>query len=216
MRTLDLDQFWPQAARLLDAAAVPPDGERAPAPSHGPESVSVLNQPIEVAETVAPPPAKPLDRSPLVWSGLGFVAGMITWHFIGFWSFVSNVVYTGEPVPQIVTGSISNAGNSADPAPGSLVVKADPAKCIVLEIDRALGEARPSACTAALEPLRDAGYRRRSDRAYARPRLQDPNIWAGTTAVETAAAVTEVAPASRDASLDISEFDLEIKPEPVN
>ncbi len=32
------------------------------------------------------------DWTPLVWGGLGFIAGMLAWHVIGFWTFLSDVV----------------------------------------------------------------------------------------------------------------------------
>lgn len=32
------------------------------------------------------------DWTPLVWGGLGFMAGMLAWHVIGFWTFLSDVV----------------------------------------------------------------------------------------------------------------------------
>lgn len=52
--------------------------------------------------------------APLIWVALGFVAGALFWHFVGFWSFVTAVVFNGpqraperlSPASEITTGAI--------------------------------------------------------------------------------------------------------------
>lgn len=39
------------------------------------------------------------NRTALYWGGLGFVIGALFWHFIGFWSFVSQIVLNGDGTP---------------------------------------------------------------------------------------------------------------------
>ncbi|MEZ5899881.1 MAG: hypothetical protein R3D51_10350 [Hyphomicrobiaceae bacterium] len=57
---------------------------------------TVENKAAPILATVKEPetarPRARRDWTPLVWGGLGFIAGMLAWHVVGFWSFMSNVV----------------------------------------------------------------------------------------------------------------------------
>ncbi len=44
------------------------------------------------------------DWTPLVWGGLGFMAGMLAWHVVGFWTFMSDVVLNASDTRAITRG----------------------------------------------------------------------------------------------------------------
>jgi hypothetical protein len=140
-----------------------------------------------------------------VWAGLGFFAGVLSWHFIGFWSFVSNVVLNAHDDRRgaIMIASIEKPGLPGNapvtaeaaprpaPVPAAAVKSAQPALlCVALALDRAVGHVNKGTCPGDAASLRDAGFNRRSDRLAMRPRLQDPVAWSGTTAVEASPVVT--------------------------
>lgn len=80
------------------------------------DSAHVLVEPTAAAATTAPIAGAPTNvvigngsrhdastepRSAfgaLAWGLLGFLIGAVFWHFIGFWSFVSEVVFVGNAV----------------------------------------------------------------------------------------------------------------------
>ena len=69
-----------------------------------PRSASVQQQP-RTKRPVAPgaPLASPISRhlSPaLLWGVLGFASGIVFWHVIGFWGFVSEVVLPAAPASR--------------------------------------------------------------------------------------------------------------------
>jgi hypothetical protein len=72
------------------------DESRTPLPSH-------LDG-AERNEADAPDFGDPAERvgvlSGFVWGLSGFVIGAVFWHFIGFWSFVEKIVYSGRPEDQ--------------------------------------------------------------------------------------------------------------------
>jgi len=44
------------------------------------------------------------DWTPLVWGGLGFMAGMLAWHVVGFWTFMSDVVLNANDTRAVTRG----------------------------------------------------------------------------------------------------------------
>jgi hypothetical protein len=146
------------------------------------------------------------DHRAALWGSLGFMAGMVVWHFVGFWWFVAGVVLNSGPAPEaaretarmaaapatqtetqqtppastapLTTGSIGTF-NTAGNAAGRL--------CVALVIDRTSGQTVSAPCAAETSPLRDAGRRRRGDRAPAAtavlPLLQGPDANAASTAL---------------------------------
>ncbi len=136
------------------------------------------------------------DHRAALWGSLGFIAGMVVWHFVGFWWFVAGVVLNSGPGPEISretsreiareiaretsreTTHIAAAptaraeADQASRAPtatmttGSIATFHAAAEyCVALVIDRAAGQTVPAPCTADTGPMRDAGRRRRGDRA---------------------------------------------------
>lgn len=59
---------------------------------------------------------------------MGFVIGAVFWHFIGFWGFVSNVVFNGRV--QVEERYVEQAGS----------------RCIELVFDRKTGVTRGQPC----------------------------------------------------------------------
>ena len=70
-------------------------------------------------------------RMALLWSAGGFLAGAIFWHAIGFWRFLSDVVF--DPAPRS-----AQMAAIAPPSQVSLptIYMVDPANCTALILDR--------------------------------------------------------------------------------
>lgn len=203
MRTLDLDQYWPGAGGAGKPAE--PDNGAAVAADRFTARDAVFTK--AGGHLPAQPIAAVRDSwTPIIWGGLGFVAGMLAWHVIGFWSFVSDVTFNDHArtatassgSPQRSAADLSHKPNTRSDNPSNR-------NCVALAIDRASGDAIPGACPADDKPLADAGRTPRDDLAFSKPRLQDPQIWAGVTAVEP-----EISPEP----IDESAFDLTIRPGP--
>lgn len=228
MGAIDLDQHWPlppyNGGATRVSVALPDD---APARArYAEESLPVreetsadrlVSEPDEAADL----PAKDAIASdeprltpyrnhagPVLWSALGFVAGMLVWHLVGFWSFVTDVVdrriETNAPLPAIASLPAKKlAGQLPQGKSGRETAGIDPLSCVSLTIDRALGETRKAACTE-VSVLRDAGFAAKTDRGSATPRLQDPGQWSNSTAVDASNIET--------GTLRADDVDLAIKP----
>ncbi len=177
MRTLELDQYWPGVGSV-GKPAEPDNGS------------AVMRH----------------RRTPIIWGGLGFVAGMLAWHLIGFGSFVSDVAFNDHARSAAASsGSPQRSAADLGHKPNTRIDNPTNRNCVALAINRTSGDAIPGACPADDKPLADAGRTPRDDRAFSKPRLQDPEIWAGVTAVEP-----EISPEP----IDESAFDLTIRPGP--
>lgn len=99
----------------------------------------------------------------LGWSVIGFVGGAVFWHFIGFWTFVADVVLAG--------GTSASALPSAEARREWVrMAEAEPVHaCTVLSLDRETGRTSASACLA-LRPLPADHGNGREDRLAANPR----------------------------------------------
>ena len=202
MRTLDLDQYWP-SANASEKFAGKDDGAANGDDRLGGAEVNA----IELSGVQPQSSAAALDRrTPFIWGGLGFVAGMLAWHVIGFWSFVSDVAFNGDArTAAASSGSEQRSAAVHSHKPGTRGDSPSNQNCVALAINRTSGDAKPGACPVDEKPLADAGRTPRDDLAFSKPRLQDPQIWAGVTAVEP-----EIMPDS----IDESAFDLTIRPGP--
>ncbi len=115
--------------------------------------------PAAEAGAPAPPPLPPsrLRRASAAaaWSLVGFLAGAVFWHFVGFWSFLGAIVLKGpehaargeRPSPTEVARSarrVSDAEVPASPAIGAGTGES----CVELAINRALGTTSRRACPA--------------------------------------------------------------------
>jgi hypothetical protein len=95
------------------------------------------SRPVDAAKPGAEIPRKPRRsvRTALLWGALGFFAGAIFWHAIGFWSFVSDVVLNREG--GTVFARAAAARLDAPPQELPVIYLVDPASCTALELDRA-------------------------------------------------------------------------------
>ncbi len=210
MQLSELDQYWPNTTGPL-AASSTVDGARV---LREPQHIAD-NQPVGIGGgnlhllQTQTNDAPRVRQIPLIWGGLGFVAGMMVWHMIGFWSFVSHVAFNDDArVAATAIGSRRNAVPMQifkPKAPSSDLTQINSGNCVALAIDRASGDAKPGTCPVDEWPLADAGRTRRDDLAFSRPRLHDPQIWADLTAVESEVAAEQI---------DESAFDLAIRPGP--
>jgi hypothetical protein len=97
----------------------------------------------------------------LGWSVIGFVLGAVFWHFVGFWSFVSDVLLAGppsavQPLPRpAIVGSLQTAEAAVAPK----------VPCISLRLDRHGGPTSAAACEPGAGPLLTDSFEGREDRA---------------------------------------------------
>ncbi len=99
----------------------------------GSEKELAASSRASVAAPARPPALRPV-RGAALWASIGFVCGAIFWQAIGLWSFVSELVHSGEEVAaaqsaqprgeEIVTGSLP------------MIYHVDPTLCTSLELDR--------------------------------------------------------------------------------
>lgn len=92
----------------------------------------------------------------LGWSVLGFLAGAVFWHFIGFWGFVSEVVLVGNAPPA--------AMRTAEPVALALADTPSAQTCTRLALDRRTGETSAHACDADVLPFPADAFEGRQDR----------------------------------------------------
>ncbi len=78
-------------------------------------------------------------RSAMVWAGVGFIAGAVFWHAVGFWSFLSDVVLKGASSmeAQIALAASPRAATAArEKADLPTIYLVDPANCTAVVLDR--------------------------------------------------------------------------------
>jgi len=90
-----------------------------------------------------------LPRISLVFV-VGFAAGAVFWHAVGFWSFVSAIVLKG-PVPALSAGAPGDITTGSigpiPPAHRRTTAAGVDVTCTALALDRRTGETTPSLCT---------------------------------------------------------------------
>lgn len=181
---------------------IPPQKTRISSGARDQDNATALVSPAAPPEIEPAGPARSRAswHAPVIWGGLGFLAGMAAWHVIGFWGFVSDAVFNGGGARIVEAGrarqSAPLAGTlSTSPGKGGAPLGTDnaaavtptratagtPQPCVAVALDRGGGHVSKEPC--APEALRDAGFNRRADRLVLQPRLQDPAAWSGTTAV---------------------------------
>jgi len=69
-------------------------------------------------------------RAALLCGGMGFVAGAVFWHLVGFWSFMAEVVLDRTAAAQAAVGPPPRL----DGVPSVILVKAD--RCTTLALNR--------------------------------------------------------------------------------
>lgn len=178
--------------------------ETAPTPRSAANEPSLTAREAMASQTE---PSKTWNLTPVIWGGSGFIAGMLAWHVVGFWSFVSNVVLNANDpraqtleafLPKLAPHGVQQASRPVTDAGKALAqpaarqaVRERKFACVALALDRGAGGTTVSACPQGTAHLRDAGFNKRADKLTLKPRLQDPVAWTGTTAVQVSAAAEE-------------------------
>lgn len=105
----------------------------------------------------------------ILWPGiLGFVAGAVCWHLVGFWGFVTEAVFFSrtEVVSQVPARATALSSKAQSRQPGSptaaLALAAE--NCSVATIARAGGETTPRGCDGQPIKLRASRNITRADR----------------------------------------------------
>lgn len=93
---------------------------------------------------------------------IGFVFGAVFWHFVGFWSFVRDVIYQG-------------------PATGRQVALQYGRQCTDLVLDRTTGKMTPASCPDEAQALVEAPTAGRADHAA---RAKNPSSVRWTVTVQ--------------------------------
>ncbi|MEQ1653603.1 MAG: hypothetical protein ABL897_14035 [Hyphomicrobium sp.] len=158
------------------------------------------------------------DPQAAAWLSLGFMAGMVAWHAVGFWGFVSHAVLNGEPRSSSILIAAKRLPPTTPAAPlitGSLPsFKPQPNACLNLILDRETGSTLTNTCRIDDQPLRDAGRRQRGDRMpVPLARIDNTEVWtSATTAVVPEAGPTpSIEPVSQ---ISASDFDLSLTDAP--
>lgn len=110
----------------------------------------------ETIKATAPPDRRhrsrrAFDRRAAAWATVGFLSGILFWHSIGFWHFISGIVWNDRAVEasvlhsKIPTFVMPNLPLTTGSLPDSKD-KAQSQSCMALGIDRASGIARSSNC----------------------------------------------------------------------
>ncbi len=100
--------------------------------------VEPLAPPLRMREPRRPAPLRARHtRTAIVWGSLGFLTGALFWHAMGFWTFVSNVVWNanaprggGTTIARAIAATIDEA------AQGAGTVRLDPGTCTSVALDR--------------------------------------------------------------------------------
>lgn len=89
---------------------------------------------VPVGEPALRKPRRTL-RAALLWGALGFFAGAVFWHAVGFWDFVSEVVLNREDSAKFARQAAAGPDALAQPEL-PVIYLIDPANCTALELDR--------------------------------------------------------------------------------
>jgi len=113
--------------------------------------VAAPSQDAIAASTPAPSKSRRSLRTAAAWSVLGFIAGAMFWHIVGFWSFVSDIVL--DPAPSAgATTSHTGAPTVMPPGPAQIslptIFLVDPANCTALALERTTNRTVVQSCPA--------------------------------------------------------------------
>lgn len=107
--------------------------------------------------------ARTYALAPVLWAVSGFVAGVVFWHLIGFWSMVS-VAVLGERTVRVSEAPAIARHKAASPIEtGSVASRA--MACVALTLNRQTGETRGTPCQTGIFHHTNAGLGTKDDRA---------------------------------------------------
>lgn len=96
----------------------------------------------------------------LGWSVIGFLLGAVFWHFVGFWSFVSEVVlarHSTAPAERLQPVAAQLDSTKTSPLAAGW--------CTALHLDRKTGATSAATCVRNHPPASSQGVKPREDRA---------------------------------------------------
>lgn len=213
MRTLNTREYWDDLTSARDAGmptraatlSVTGFDDRIPIEKrHAPRQVEA--HAADLRHTAAT--SGGFDRRAAAWLSLGFLSGMIAWHAVGFWTFVTSTVLNDDSTaPAAFSHPRSMPTPKARPAPSSATAVENVPGCVALAYG-AGGKTISKPCQKIPAPLRDAGRLKRTDRmASAEDRLHSAAIWSNRTA---ATETTQNTSAKADTATIESAFDLSL------
>lgn len=82
-------------------------------------------------------------RGAALWATVGFVCGAVFWHAVGFWTFMSRLMFDGEAVAAQV---VQDPGASIETGSLPTIVHIDPARCTSLELNRTFNRTAERPC----------------------------------------------------------------------
>lgn len=105
----------------------------------------------------------------LGWSVIGFLLGAVFWHFVGFWSFVSEVVLAGDPSGRGGERSrpLASAAGDAPVSADEGLALATSAWCTALALDRKTGLTSAAGCPQGAASGSPVAIKPREDRVAA-------------------------------------------------
>jgi hypothetical protein len=127
-------------------------------------------------------------RAQVLWGGMGFVLGVVVWHFVGFWSFMTTLVHRG-PEPSASSASVIAAGDrqarlagkparALDGVERTSTAAANPMPCTALVLDRDARSTTAADCASSPEMQGASSVAPRGDRVVD-PWSRDPG-WSAT------------------------------------
>jgi hypothetical protein len=97
-------------------------------------------------------PAAPVRAAPqravrgaALWAAVGFVCGAITWHTIGFWQFMSRLMFDDANNAVTVEAPVLN-GSEIETGSLPTIVNVDHKTCITLMLDRSSNQTAARPC----------------------------------------------------------------------
>ncbi|MFN0217921.1 MAG: hypothetical protein ACKVP4_03790 [Hyphomicrobium sp.] len=159
--------------------------------------------------------AKGFDKNAVACGVVGFFAGALAWHLVGFWSFVSAIAFNGDvgsaPPVALARNSASQEVKTSDIVTGSITSSQIPtsADCVALAIDRHKRNFEKTACPQTSLPFRHNDQSEKGDR------LTDAtDVGHGDPPPEVPAASETDAGAPVNAPAVEGDFDLQLRPGP--
>lgn len=150
------------SASRLAVPVMPPPALVPPAYHNDPSLISGRAAPPTVRRTLPlrrPVPTRPA-YSAIGWCALGFVSGIVCWHFVGFWGFVSDVVFRASPNHRNATSTQQLVATGDRRKLQTTVYGGIPTTdqsnagaCTLLQLDRNSGRTTALTCNEGAQPI---------------------------------------------------------------
>lgn len=104
-------------------------------------------------------------RTPTLWAGGGFIAGIVFWHLVGFWSLINMAVTGAGEISRPGMASSPQTRTKPSPLETGSVRKVSSAGCVALIRHPRSGETRSGPCLAGTFHHLNAGIGTKDDLA---------------------------------------------------